>query len=47
MNREYIGKSNPYITVSIDNSFELGKNFQLKAKISSSVETSWGGWIKG
>lgn len=43
---EYKTKSNPFITVSIGESLEQGKKFQLGAKQASSIETKWGNWIE-
>ena len=46
-NREaYKTKSNPFITISIGESLEQGKKFQLNAKLASSIETKWGSWIE-
>jgi hypothetical protein len=42
----YTIKSNPYITVSIGSSLYEGQQFQINAKIASSIETKWGNWIE-
>jgi hypothetical protein len=46
MEKEARLSSNPYLTISVDDSFKKGRRFQKEAKIASSVETKWGSWIE-
>jgi len=46
MERQAVIKSNPFITVSIKESYDEGKKFQISAKVASSIETKWGNWIQ-
>ena len=42
-----IDRANPYVTISIGKNLSAGKDFQVNAKLASSIETKWGGWIEG
>jgi hypothetical protein len=46
MEKEAIANSNPYLTISVKESYDRGIEFQIAAKLASSVETSWGCWIQ-
>lgn len=46
MEASALESSNPYLTVSIEDSYQAGEHFQVSAKIASSVETIWGNWIE-
>jgi len=46
MKDKAIETSNPFLTISIEDTFDSGKKFQVIAKIASSVETKWGNWIE-
>ncbi len=39
-----IAYSNPYLTISVEDTLEEGSDFQKHAKIASSLETKWGNW---
>jgi len=39
-------RANPFLTVSVEKNLKSGNEYQINAKLASSLETSWGGWIE-
>ncbi len=44
--KDALSYANPFVTVSVGQNYNSGKGFQINAKLSSSIEGSWGNWIE-